>query len=69
MTTGILFNRSHSLVLYIIKIFFVGFPWVVTSTGPGGFLVLYFLTGTLEGSSESGFMKKLGIKVARCKLF
>ena len=33
---------------------FVAFPWVVTSTVPGGFMV----AGTPEGSTESDFMEK-----------
>ena len=34
--------------------FFVAFPWVETSTGPGGFMTLcvYYMTGTPEGSTE-----------------
>ena len=37
---------------------FVAFPWVETSTGPGGFMICVFInmTGTPEGSTESGFM-------------
>ena len=40
----------------------VAFPWVVTSTGPGGFMALcvYYMTGTPEGSTESGFMENPG---------
>ena len=36
------------------KTLFVAFPWVVTSTGPGGFMILcvYFMTGTPKGSTE-----------------
>ena len=41
--------------------FLVAFPWVVTSTGPGGFMIL---TGTPEGSIESGFKEKPGIEPA-----
>ena len=38
---------------------FVAFPWVETSTGPGGFMICVFInmTGTAEGSTESGFME------------
>ena len=45
---------------------FVAFPWVETSTGPGGFMICVFInmTGTPEGSTESGFMEKLGIEPA-----
>ena len=37
---------------------FVAFPWVETSTGPGGFMICVFInmTGTPEGSTESGFI-------------
>ena len=35
------------------KQFFVAFPWVVTSTGPGG-LCVFLMTGAPEGSTESG---------------
>ena len=45
---------------------FVAFPWVETSTGSGGFMicVFYYMTGTPEGSTESGFMEKPGIEPA-----
>ena len=45
---------------------FVAFPWVETSTGPGGFMILcvYYMTGTPEGSTESGFMEKPGFEPA-----
>ena len=48
---------------------FVAFPWVETSTGPGGFMIcvcvfFYYMTGTPEGSTESGFMEKPGIEPA-----
>ena len=45
---------------------FCGFSWVETSTGPGGFMicVFYYMTGTPEGSTESGFMEKPGIEPA-----
>ena len=36
---------------------FGGFPWVVTSTRPGGSMMclcVYFITGAPEGSTESG---------------
>ena len=48
------------------KKLFVAFPWVETSTGPGGFMICVFInmTGTPEGSTESGFMEKLGIEPA-----
>ena len=44
----------------------VAFPWVETSTGPGGFMICVFInmTGTPEGSTESGFMEKPGIEPA-----
>ena len=45
----------------------MAFPWVVTSTGPVGgglWLCVYFMTGTPEGSTESGFMEKPGIEPA-----
>ena len=44
----------------------MAFPWVVTSTGPGGFydLFVYYMTGTPEGSTESGFREKPGTKPA-----
>ena len=41
----------------------MAFPWVETSTGPGGFMMcvcVYYMTGTPEGSTESGFMEKPG---------
>ena len=42
---------------------FVAFPWVATSTGREGLLLcVYFMTGTPEGSTESGFMEKPGIE-------
>ena len=35
----------------------MAFPWVETSTGPGGFMICaYHMTGTPEGSTESGSM-------------
>ena len=45
---------------------FCGFSWVETSTGPGGFMIclFYYMTGTPEGSTESGFMEKPGIEPA-----
>ena len=43
------------------KNLFVAFPWVETSTGPGGFINM---TGTPEGSTKSGFMEKPGIEPA-----
>ena len=45
---------------------FVAFPWVETSTGPGGFMICVFInmTGTPKGSTESGFMEKPGIEPA-----
>ena len=48
------------------KKLFVAFPWVETSTGPGGFMICVFInmTGTPEGSTESGFMEKPGIEPA-----
>ena len=44
----------------------MAFPWVETSTGPGGFydLCVYYMTGTPDGSTESGFMEKPGIEPA-----
>ena len=44
----------------------MAFPWVETSTGPGGFydLCVYYMTGTPEGSTENGFMEKPGIEPA-----
>ena len=48
------------------KKLFVAFPWVETSTGPGGFMICVFfnMTGTPEGSTESGFIEKPGIEPA-----
>ena len=41
------------------NLLFVAFPWVVTSTGSVGFMVVcVFYAGTPEGSTESGFMEK-----------
>ena len=44
----------------------MAFPWVVTSTGPVGFMIVCvcYMTGTPEGSTESGFMEKPGIEPA-----
>ena len=44
----------------------MAFPWVETSTGPEGFMICVFInmTGTPEGSTESGFMEKPGIEPA-----
>ena len=44
----------------------MAFPWVETSTWPGGFMICVFInmTGTPEGSTESGFMEKPGIEPA-----
>ena len=45
----------------------MAFPWVETSTGLGGFMIcvfIYYMTGTPEGSTESGFMEKPGIEPA-----
>ena len=46
----------------------MAFPWVETSTGPrggGGYdLCVYYMTGTPEGSTESGFMEEPGIEPA-----
>ena len=52
--------------LFAKKKLFVAFPWVETSTGPGGFMICVFInmTGTPEGSTESGFMEKPGIEPA-----
>ena len=49
-----------------VKKLFVAFPWVETSTGPGGLMicVFYYMMGTPEGSTESGFMEKPGIEPA-----
>ena len=56
---------ARPLGLHFNKLF-VAFPWVVTSTGPGGFMVVcvYFMTGTPEGSTESGAMEKPRIEPA-----
>ena len=53
---------THPRILKEKKLF-VAFPWVVTSTGPGG-LCVYFMTGTPKGSTESGFIEKPGIEPA-----
>ena len=52
-------------MLWVLKLF-VAFSWVETSTGPGGFMICVFInmTGTPEGSTESGFMEKPGIEPA-----
>ena len=63
--------EAHSAVVMVLKHLrrrgkklFVAFPWVETSTGLGGFMicVFYYMTGTPEGSTESGFMEKPGIE-------
>ena len=48
----------------------MAFPWVETSTGPGGFydLCVYYMTGTPEGSNESSCMEKPGIETNRMLL-
>ena len=53
-------------IIWVKKKLFVAFPWVETSTGPGGFMICVFInmTGTPEGSTESGFMEKPGIEPA-----
>ena len=40
----------------------MAFPWVETSTGPVGFMICVFInmTGTPEGSTESGFYGEAG---------
>ena len=45
---------------------FVAFPWVETSTGPGGFMICVFIIWRElpKGSTESGFMEKPGIEPA-----
>ena len=55
-----------AVVITAAKKLFVAFPWVETSTGPGGFMICVFInmTGTPEGSTESGFMEKPGIEPA-----
>ena len=41
------------------------FPWVVTSSAGMVYdLCVYYMTGTPEGSTESGFMEKPGIEPA-----
>ena len=44
-------------IFFFFFVFFVAFPWVETSTGPGGFMICVFIsmTGTPEGSTESVF--------------
>ena len=56
----------HGLHAFEMLKLFVAFPWVETSTGPGGFMICVFInmTGTPEGSTESGFMEKPGIEPA-----
>ena len=56
------------LLLFCSLFFFVAFPLVETSTGPGGFMICVFnnMTGTPEGSTESGFMEQPGIEPAHC---
>ena len=46
------------IVFFALFQLFVAFPWVETSTGPGGFMICVFINirGTPEGSTESGFM-------------
>ena len=45
---------------------FCGFSMGRNHTGPGGFMICVFInmTGTPEGSTESGFMEKPGIEPA-----
>ena len=42
----------------------MAFPWVVTSTRRVYDLYFYFMTGTPEGSTASGYMEKPGIEPA-----
>ena len=46
----------------------MAFPWIVTRTGPGGFLICVFIFdgggGGTRRLTESGFMQKLGIEPA-----
>ena len=35
--------QDIALIHYTIKKLFVGFPWVETSTGPGGFMICVFI--------------------------
>ena len=64
--SGVKMARIRDLLSNVIKKLFVAFPWVETSTGPGGFMICVFInmTGTPEGSTESGFMEKPGIEPA-----
>ena len=51
--------------LYGSKNFLWLFPWVVTSSAGMVYdLCVYYMTGTPEGSTESGFMEKPGIEPA-----
>ena len=60
-------DQTFSLCLYVaqfcehlledchppFKKLFVAFPWVVTSTGPGGFMMcVYYMTGAPKGSQK-----------------
>ena len=49
-----IFSRGVGVYLLIpFFFFFVAFPWVVTSTGPGGFMMcVYYMTGAPEGSPK-----------------
>ena len=53
-------SEKHTCIIIICRIlhFETDFliPWVVTSTGPGGLMILcvYFMIGATEGSIESG---------------
>ena len=63
-------RKAHKIITthYIAKKkLFLAFPWVETSTGPRGFMIwvfFYYMTGTPQGSTESGFMEKSGIEPA-----
>ena len=57
-------RHNVKILLSIKKIFVVAFPWVETSTGREGVWFVYYMTGTPEGSTESGFMEKPGIEPA-----
>ena len=62
----IFFIEKISFSLKLFSGHFYGQSFIKTVRGPLGdySLCVYFMTGTQEGSTKSGFMEKLGIELA-----
>ena len=56
-------DRFSSCFLFKKKLF-AAFPWVVTSTGPGGFMICVFYDGNSRRLNRKCFMEKPGIERA-----